>query len=272
MRNDNKNVENQWQCPVVFIEIIGGYMKTMMNSENCNFPIERAYSLYTYQNYRVEKTCLQSTMYNLKTQNFCKGPVWNKQIILYWTADIFVDTLLLEQCLASYHTTFKDMHRSLKRKAPSDDAFPNLFAKNDDEIIRSHTDLIEALFEAFPDIDFKQLYRYVKGVGIFKCNETTHNWEEILNCEFEYTLSKLAKAHVPNLNTRELKNVGQFNQLLQLPRFLSIHNRPLFYGYSRQQFESICLAKWSTRFFDKRIPTSLLGRLRFNFLRLGVFV
>ncbi|GIY68407.1 ATPase [Caerostris darwini] len=147
---------------------------------------------------------------------FCKGPDWNKQIILYWTADIFVDTLLLEQCLASYLTTFKDMQRSLKRKAPSDDAFPNLFAKTDDEVIRSHTDLIEAIFEALPDIDFKQLYRYVKGVGIFKCNETTHIWEEILNCEFEYILYKVAKAHVPNLNTRELKNVGQFNQLPQL--------------------------------------------------------
>ncbi|GIX94955.1 hypothetical protein CDAR_296311 [Caerostris darwini] len=147
---------------------------------------------------------------------FCKGPDWNKQIILYRTADIFVNTLLLEQCLASYRTTFKDMQRSLKRKAPSDDAFPYLFAKTDDEVVRSHTDLIEAIFEALPDIDFKQLYRYVKGVGIFKCNETTHIWEEILNCEFKYILYKVAKAHVPNLNTRELKNVGQFNQLPQL--------------------------------------------------------
>ncbi|GIY56561.1 hypothetical protein CEXT_613521 [Caerostris extrusa] len=137
----------------------------------------------------------------------CKGPDWNKQIIFSTGPPI---------SLALYRITFDDMHHSLKRTAKSDDAFPNLFAKNDDEVIRSHTDLIEAVFEALPDIDFKQLYRYVKGVGIFKCNETTHIWEEILNCEFEYILSKLVKAHVPNLNIRELKIVGQFNQMAQL--------------------------------------------------------
>ncbi|GIZ02016.1 hypothetical protein CEXT_167531, partial [Caerostris extrusa] len=130
-----------------------------------------AYSLYTYQNYRAEKTCLQSTMYNLNSKsksfqtNTQQFPIPKGKVSKTQNENSSQENLQkkLEQCLASYRTTFKDMQRSLKRKAPSDDAFPNLFAKNDDEIIRTHTDLIEAIFEALPDIDFKQLYRDVKA-------------------------------------------------------------------------------------------------------------
>ncbi|GIX85419.1 hypothetical protein CEXT_703501 [Caerostris extrusa] len=92
----------------------------------------------------------------------------------------------------------------------------NHSAKSQDDDIRSHKELIEALFEALPHIHFKQLFRYVDGVGTFMCDETTHIWDKISNGKIQSTLSNLVESNVSNLSPRETKLVGQFNYLTYL--------------------------------------------------------
>ncbi|GIY12660.1 hypothetical protein CDAR_107861, partial [Caerostris darwini] len=97
-----------------------------------------------------------------------------------------------------------------------------LLANSNDDPIRSHTDLIEALFEALPHIHFKQLFRYVDGEGNFMCDETTHVWNKVFNLKVEYALCNLVKSNVSNLNSRETKLLGQFNNLTHLRKCFQV--------------------------------------------------
>ncbi|GIY97217.1 hypothetical protein CEXT_149511 [Caerostris extrusa] len=92
-----------------------------------------------------------------------------------------------------------------------------LLAKSeDDDAIRSHKQLIKALFETLPHIHLKQLFRFVDGVGTFMCDETTHVWNKVSNLKIQNTLSDLVQSNVSNLSPRETKLVGQFNNLTHL--------------------------------------------------------
>ncbi|GIY64141.1 ATPase, partial [Caerostris darwini] len=99
---------------------------------------------------------------------------------------------------------------------PRSDNHGMLLANSEDDAIRSHKQLIKALFEALPHIHLKQVFRYVDGVGTFMCDETTHVWNKVSNLKIQNVLSDLVQSNVSNLSPRETKLVGQFNNLTYL--------------------------------------------------------
>ncbi|GIY53010.1 hypothetical protein CEXT_758801 [Caerostris extrusa] len=162
----------------------------MMNSENCNFPIERSQQpIYLSKLQSREKLVSQSTNVQFKnpksksfqtnTQQFPipKGKFQNtkrefipgkspkKKLGLLFLQRTRLEQanyslldrrylcghIALEQCLASYRTTFKDMQRSLKRKSSKRRHLPESVCQ---KLRRSHSFSYrfnrEAIFETFP--------------------------------------------------------------------------------------------------------------------------
>ncbi|GIY41559.1 hypothetical protein CEXT_649731 [Caerostris extrusa] len=76
--------------------------------------------------------------------------------------------------------------------------------------IRSHTDFIDTLLKERPDM--LQRYRNVKGVGMFECNDKGV-WWRMNDRALLKIISDLLKQHIPNLNIKEIKWIGQVNQL-----------------------------------------------------------
>ncbi|GIX74721.1 hypothetical protein CEXT_300831 [Caerostris extrusa] len=81
--------------------------------------------------------------------------------------------------------------------------------------IRSHKDFIDTLLKERPDIS--QRYRHVKGLGTFECNDKGV-WRHISDVALLKIISDLLRDSIQNLNVKEMKWIGQVNQLQLMRR------------------------------------------------------